>query len=387
MATDKYDKIGQMKAECHCGRVSVAVIPEVAWDGRTGGNETALCHCASCRHTTGQLFTSYVQVLPMAGPDPGIAAEYTCADGWTRLFCPTCGCHVLQTGVWSGAKKWLVATGVLAGPADPDDGKDQAQIILRNHAGAKSTGDGGASVWLTEMDGEEMRHLRGADDEPTTAPAPPSAPGGTLPASCDCGRVSFHLTRPDESSRLPTSYLPDLTHAYCSTDLSVIANPSDTKWWLRRGDRYLAGTCACRTCRLTSGFEIQTWAFVPRSNIHFHLPRKDDGSSTAAVPLDFDTLPAGILSSYGSSPDVVREFCGGCGATVFWRGRRRPELIDVSVGLLRGDGARAEAWLDWWAGRVSFSEEAVKGREGAEAERVRALISSLERGLKRWKGE
>jgi hypothetical protein len=27
------------------------------------------------------------------------------------------------------------------------------------------------------------------------------------------------------------------------------------------------GTCVCNSCRLSSGFPIQTWAFVPKSNI------------------------------------------------------------------------------------------------------------------------
>ena len=73
--------------------------------------------------------------------------------------------------------------------------------------------------------------------------------------------------------------------------------------------------------------------------------------------LDFATLPKGILRSYRSSPGVIREFCPGCGATIFWHNHDRAELIDVSVGLFNASGARAEDWLDWWMHRVSFAEE------------------------------
>ena len=65
-----------------------------------------------------------------------------------------------------------------------------------------------------------------------------------------------------------------------------------------------------------------------------------------------------------------------CGAMVFWHCKdNRPDLIDVSVGLLDPkEGARVESWLDWWTGRVSFSEFAVS----------KSLVASLEEGLKQW---
>lgn len=72
---------------------------------------------------------------------------------------------------------------------------------------------------------------------------------------------------------------------------------------------------------------------------------------------------------------MTREFCGKCGANIFWHCEERPELIDVSVGVLDpNEGARVEGWLDWWTGRVSFEEGAVS----------RCLVGSLERGLKEW---
>ena len=89
-------------------------------------------------------------------------------------------------------------------------------------------------------------------------------------------------------------------------------------------------------------------------------------------PLSFST---GTLKRYESAEGVRREFCRTCGATCFWHSDERPELIDVSVGLLEADtGARAEDWLDWCTERVSFAEHAQN----------KSLILKLSKALKAW---
>jgi len=71
----------------------------------------------------------------------------------------------------------------------------------------------------------------------------------------------------------------------------------------------------------------------------------------------------------------MRYFCGKCGASCFWVGDARPELIDVAVGLLTAtSGARAETWLKWVTSRVSFIEEALN----------KELTESFEVGLQTW---
>jgi hypothetical protein len=61
----------------------------------------------------------------------------------------------------------------------------------------------------------------------------------------------------------------------------------------------------------------------------------------------------------------------------------RPDLIDVSAGLFRAEeGARAEHWLEWWTERVSFSEEAGKGRTGGARAWGEGVITALEGGMK-----
>jgi len=65
-----------------------------------------------------------------------------------------------------------------------------------------------------------------------------------------------------------------------------------------------------------------------------------------------------MLKSYASSPNVLRYFCGRCGAIVFFRKAERPELIDVAVGLLDAEeGSRAESICGWNVSGVSKRED------------------------------
>lgn len=246
--------------------------------------------------------------------------------------------------------------------------------------------DGGLSIWIdgtSVSEGPFSTH----DPAPKSSVATDVA-NDILPASCHCGTVRFHVTRPDATSLLPKSPYPDLMLPYCRTDPSVVENPSDVKWWLRGsqdGTKYLAGTCACRSCRLASGFEIQTWVFIPRSKIFIRPPASAPEEAREPQKLDFGTVPPHSLKSCESSRGVAREFCPRCGATVFWHDTERPELIDVSVGLLDApDGARAESWLQWWAGRVSFAEEAgvPSTRRSIASRRATSLIQCLKHGLR-----
>lgn len=316
---------------------------------------------------------------------------YSHSACFTSYFCPTCGCHVFacttksrtSPGRDEDAEQWAVATGTIVGCPDPEDGEpglssgESLSAWEWVHEKVSDTQDGGISIWINNMSSPLSN---------TQTQSSAATDNAILPASCHCGTVRFHITRPDPSSSLPKSAFPDLTVPYCQTESSIVKNPLDVKWWLRgqHNTRYLAGTCACRSCRLASGFEIQAWAFIPRSNIFIYPLSSHPNEAREPQQLDFATVSSGVLRSYGSSPDVAREFCPRCGATVFWHNKERSELIDVSVGLLEAtDGARAESWLEWWTGRVSFAEEAGAQMPGQQCASLRAqsLIQSLEHGL------
>ncbi|KAI0126222.1 glutathione-dependent formaldehyde-activating enzyme [Xylariales sp. AK1849] len=397
---------------CHCGAASQMVAVSNTDSSSPGIN---VCHCRACRHSTGLLCVSYMRLRDSPLTE-GLKA-FESSDGFQRYFCTICGCHVFwcysdDKEQEKGKVTWAVATGIISERlSDHDEVKgfhgEAGEAQYTTHINVAGTKDGGLSSWIDQVDGRRMavyRHCGPGDSDDAGEILTPILGGSSHPevsagekplgGFCHCGTVRFHITRPDAASHAPRSKFPDLMipyHIYSPQ----IANPGDSKWWLRpegttTPTHYLAGTCACRSCRLTSGFEIQTWAFIPRSNIFFHIPTNsslDDATNVSdgvdVVPLDFSTLPPGILRSYESSPGVLRESCRKCGATVFWHDKRKPQLTDVSVGLLEApEGARAGNWLEWWTGRVSFSEDAGNGRSGAVEARANGLIEGLKTSLK-----
>jgi hypothetical protein len=101
------------------------------------------------------------------------------------------------------------------------------------------------------------------------------------------------------------------------------------------------------------------------------------------VPVDHITpaLPSNLLvgssKAYRSTEDVVRTFCGTCGATVFYWCKERPEIVDVATGLLRApEGVMAEKWAVWRSGRLAWPENGLRYHEGF----ARALME----GMKAW---
>lgn len=345
---------------CLCGRTA----QEIALDPLVRPSLSQVCHCNACRHASGLLCSSY---LVLNSP-PILSAnlkEYAQSNNVTRWFCAICGAHVFAHA--KHHNRYLVAAGLLTTP-------DVAQTESVQHWGVKDTNDGGLAVFLAgskanetgpcwlqagEITSEECSQQISSSNRQDAG----HLDSDRLHARCHCGGIEFYVTAPDASSSKASSPWPDLLVPYHSASSE---NPQDVKWWLRAGNtKCLAGTCACISCRRASGFPIQTWAFIPRSNIF----------KTNSLPLPSDL---GTMQRYESSPGVFREFCNRCGATVFWHCLERPGVIDVSVGLLRStNGARAEEWLEWATGRVSFSEDAHN----------KPLIHLLETGLEAWKGK
>jgi hypothetical protein len=328
--------------------------------------ERAICLCNSDRRLTGTCGSSYIRIADqIIDPSKHNLTAYKSRKAWNHYFCSTCGAHVFTNRVEDGL--CILATGLLE--------RTEGIVNWNGCKWVEDTLDGGISVWLNDIidaDGTKRKlgrwrlNDKGGELVPADSfkklPPQEKEAGERLEAQCHCGGVKFYVTRPNDASKEARSPFPDLMIPY---HLDSSANPENKTWWLRDNDtKYLAGTCACNSCRLALGFEIQTWAFIPRCNIV-----QEDG-----LPLDFKM---GTLKRYESSKEVWREFCGVCGATVFWHCAWRPELIDVSIGLFDPhEGARVERWLDWWTGRVSFSEMAIS----------KSLIASLEEGLNNWKG-
>ncbi|KAJ9649518.1 hypothetical protein H2199_000293 [Coniosporium tulheliwenetii] len=299
-------------------------------------------------------------------PEFSTLTPYDSSDRLTRYFCTTCGTHMFIRERASG--RLIVCTGVLDRTA--------GIVQLIGHEWISDTSDGGASGWLRTIEGRAQDRWLGDEERSEEAPlnwrSSLSEPKGTaasatkdkLHAHCHCNGASFYISRPSARSLdVGSAPFPDLMVPYHSG--ASAENPTGEAWWLRSnsaGDktRFLAGTCTCRSCRLASGFDFVAWAFVPTSNITL-----EDGSPFKRY--------FGSIRTFESSPGTKRAFCGVCGASMFWDGREG--LLDVAVGLLDADsGVRAEEWVEWWTGRVSFGEEGLNG----------SLVDALGEGLRKW---
>ena len=351
-------------ARCLCGRVESKLWlapPET---------KKPLCHCGSCRAGTGVLFLT---VLPLSAGRPSFVDQlnkYASSEKVERYFCGTCGSHVLCHVLADDS--WDLCTGAVDKILN---GGDSLSEYISGHEFLGDTVDGGLGICMTNANGSPLDLFLQGPDQTAILPSDlfsrlehisreRAGVAGVhtdeyLHASCHCGGVKYRVSRPGPSSDLFSAPWPDLI---VPSATGHAENRDDVKWWLTKSDagtRYRAGTCACRSCRLASGVPVQTWSFIPLVNIE-----QPNGSA-----FDFSS---GTLKQYNSSDGVYREFCSVCGSSAFWHCDARPELIDVSVGLLRApEGARAEGWLDWWTDRVSFREDALD----------QSLVAELEKGL------
>lgn len=322
-----------------------------------------ICHRSQCRHNMGSLCHS---VLPITGR-PQIVATlevYIVDNSLSRYFCGTCGSHMIDK-----SEGWAVQSGCVE--RIHSEQVSSALEEIAGHEYVHETLDGGLSFCLAGEDPSGFDR-RMQEIEPSFSAAG-AQNASIIPntismkddrerlwASCICGGVQFFITKPNEQSVRCSSPWPDLIVPYHADSSD---NPRDEKWWIRDDGKWLAGTCACRSCRLGLGAPIQAWAFVSRSNIF----------NPDASKLSYKT---GSLRTFESSAGARREFCHECGATIFWHNEERPGVVDVSVGILRAsEGSLARTWLNWWTERVSFAEHAFDKR----------LIQQFEAGLHRSK--
>lgn len=320
-----------ISVSCLCGRINTVCLT----DGIPV--QTIACHQTSCRQNLGALYHSLIPIKDR--PEVSELTEYA-ADGMVkRYFCSSCGSHVFQQ-----SDQWYVQSGVVERIH-----LEQVSGTLEEIAGhryVEETLDGGIARLLKELDTTQSVGL--VQHKPSEIEHIPNLAGvgnadQALAASCACGGIRFFLTRPNSDSMVCSSPWPDLIFPYHSHSGQ---NSEDQKWWVRDNNKWLAGLCACRSCRLGLSVPLQAWAFVAKTNLF-----QSDGS-----PLSYSMEK---LRSFESSSGTRREFCGKCGATVFWHNLERPGVVDVSVGLLRAEGTLARSWLTWWTGRVSFAEDAL----------------------------
>ncbi|RMZ32323.1 hypothetical protein D0859_03520 [Hortaea werneckii] len=360
-----------LKATCLCD----AAAHTITLSSSSFPLKLSICHCNSCRHTTGTLCQGGAYLPTAYQPAPSLLERlrsFHFSNTITQYFCPQCGTHMLvryqkRDQSFSGEATWAVATGTLE--------SIEGVVEVARHIFVADTLDGGFADFLPDVNDQRIERwpqhpgknqqlpLHWRDPE-RSKPGHAKHPN-LLHAHCKCEGVSFYISRPSAASAEVTAEWPDVMIPEHHTG----EKPPPAAWWLRgNGTKYLAGFCTCDSCRLAAGMEWVQWAFIPTTTISLDPAGRNPFPSE--TPFSF-----GTLKHYRSSEQASRYFCGTCGANVFWCGDERPGLIDVAVGLLdAAEGARAEDWLEWRTERVSYREDAVP--------RAESLIRGLEKGLK-----
>ena len=327
-----------VQASCHCTLFNTTIsLPLSSFPLKS-----AICHCNSCRHVTGQLFASHAVIpVPLITDAHGFdkLVKYESSSTTGRYFCPTCGSTVLNVE----ESEWEFATGIL--DLVDDDGNSAHELLdewllSRGLLFVGDSKDGGAVPWINggEATGLACRKL-GHRDSPDVSDAmlaemdkssklSSRAQEWKLEGKCHCGAVKIELAAPENES-----------------------------------ERYGAGLCACTSCRKTSGFEFTAWALKVPTN---------------AVKVNGHMLGSDLatLGSYASSENVNRHFCKFCGATISYQ-KKGTETIDLAPGLFNADeGSRSESFFEWNqdGDNLAYIEDAVD----------MGFAKKLSRGIRDW---
>ena len=299
------DSLTFVSAQCYCSANTF----KVAF--RTDSLPVACnsCHCSTCRHSTGTLSTRTVPILgsplaldaePQTPFDLSHLKTYSVSGHLQRYFCGTCGAYLFLRS----SETWTVFAGALD--------KNEGITRLVSHSYVGDTLDGGLANHLGAWDGVGLPLFAGAatemdqgDFQLAEVPSAPVSTVDNIPFQCSCGDISFAVKR-------------------------YMGHPDQQEIWLVPGAteddpwRYRVGHCLCNDCRLNSGGLITTFTFVPVD----HLV---DGRTSEPIG---QSRPQGLVT-FESSPGVFREFCGTCGARVFyWTNSMKGHTRGVAFGLL-----------------------------------------------------
>ena len=358
------------KAICLCGAIDIAIPAETP-------NKTELCHCNTCRHSTGNLFSGWVGPLDTAPSTEALekCTVYRSSKTHDRYFCSTCGCKTFVHGHHrsdgSVRGDWFIFGGCIDPPADVGRILD-----VTCHAYVSDAVDGGMAPFMIKLDGRDIpcfdQDEQSSELSPTAMQQLPQKPELALPkssesdltAECHCGSVSVQIQQANHENRS----ISELER--------FIAKDKDDK----PTGKHMAFCCVCRYCRLHSGSSLTPWTYIPRSQvINPHsgkavvLHREAETGAGKAANKGLESL-----TYYWSSEDGCRSFCSVCGASVFYTYEHRQEIVNVAAGILRAEeGALARRWLSWQWGRTPWWKEGTTQRDVMEAWQATATDSKL----------
>jgi hypothetical protein len=333
------------KANTFTTQVSKSKLPLEGW----------ACHCESCRHATGAMYT-------MDAPWPENRTEvnvsglkaYQFSQKYNILFCPTCSTPMFFANTQEPDKELGLFTGTLKNA--PGD-----LVKITNHIFVGDTADGGASMWLRKpnADGTEAkRYMERAEDDS-------GSPAEAIP---------YDWPSPDELTGFDVKK-EDTVHIWCKCrGVNLLWQPpsydgiksEELPWFVDPNThKALAGFCACESCRLFGGADVWNWGFAELKDIKFNgtQPGFPDSSNALRALIDAKDPSVGTLTYFASSSDAQRYFCSNCSASIFYAWDERNFMVDVAMGILEAsDGARAEGSFSWaYGGAISHLEENAGG--------------------------
>jgi hypothetical protein len=349
----------ELVARCHCGHFDLPI--SLAADELP--QRKTICVCDSCRYGTGTLGVVTVTLPgpPAADVLDALTLREMKAGSKLRYRCPTCGANALGriTGP-DGKPIYTVYVGLLSQLA--------GVVEIVGFEYCEGHGDTGVAAFLPELPVYSGK----ADESPLVPPLRKAPATGVQQATeqlsvrCDCGSIDLSVSRPAD----------DAEAAYCYIKPPPTAGGVAT--------RFLTTSCACTSCRTTTGSCLPAHAVthVPWQNLH--------EASDPAVPLltgDWSpqvTLPGAV--AYHSSDKTTRYRCAGdCGASLGIVTAAMPGILKVSTGLLHApEGPRAESWAFWWTGTDEPYSKMPPTINAADEAPDQALMRDWLAGLKRW---
>lgn len=358
------------RATCLCRAINVSIPAKTP-------NKTELCHCDTCRHSTGALFAGWVGPLVTAPSTEALekCTVYRSSKTHDRYFCSKCGSKTFVHGHHhsNGSERgdWFIFGGTFDSPANSDRVLD-----VTCHAFVSDPADGGMAPFMTTLGGQDvpcferdeqsnqLSHMDMQELAQRSDTSLPSSLKDMLTAECHCGSVSVRIHQANHEDR-----------SISQLD-RFIAKDKDGK----PTGKHMAFCCVCRYCRSHSGTSLTPWIYVPQSQVinphtgrvvALHREAQTDNGKAANEGLD-------ALRHYWSSEDGCRSFCSVCGASVFYTYEHRQEIVNVAAGILRAEeGALARRWLSWQWGRTPWWKEGTTQRDVMEAWQATAADANL----------
>lgn len=327
---------------CLCGAIAIPLSSPLP-------AQSHLCHCDTCRRSTGALFTGLLPLdTPPAADQLTRCTIYRSSDSWSQYFCSTCGTKVVghARGEPTEARKerWYC----FGGAVDPPQQEATKNLLcVHSHKWVADTLDGGMAAFMTTLGGRDIQCFEGDEnsqqlthDEVAKMHASALRPshelgsGDILRAECRCGGVSLRIKRANHEDK-----------SVSKLDRFIPKDDSGQP----ENDRYMAFACVCRFCRLGSGCSFSPWMYLPPQqvlNAHTNRAVVQHREATDGSEATREANQGLSLTHFWSSENSCRSFCSRCGATVFYSFEKRLEILNVAVGLLRAEeGALARRWL------------------------------------------